>query len=234
MAASKKPNIIMIMADDVGIWNVSAYHRGMMGGSTPNIDRLAREGALFTDYYGQQSCTAGRAAFITGQTPFRTGLLKVGLPAAKQGLQDSDPTIAELLKGEGYATAQIGKNHLGDRNEYLPTVHGFDEFFGNLYHLNAEEEPEQPDYPIDHPIMQMFMPRGLLDCKASEVDDPTEDARFGRVGRQVIEDTGPLTKKRMETIEDDLVARSLDFIDRAHASETPFFLWHNTTRMHVW
>ena len=149
MADQKKPNIIMIMADDVGIWNISAYHRGMMGGSTPNIDRLAREGALFTDYYGQQSCTAGRAAFITGQTPFRTGLLKVGMPAAKQGLQDSDPTIAELLKPLGYATAQIGKNHLGDRNEYLPTVHGFDEFHGILYHLNAMEEPYDPQYPKD-------------------------------------------------------------------------------------
>ena len=149
MATATKPNIIMIMADGVGIWNVSAYHRGMMGGSTPNLDRLAREGALFTDYYGQQSCTAGRAAFITGQTPFRTGLLKVGLPAAKQGLQDSDPTIADILKPLGYATAQIGKNHLGDRNEYLPTVHGFDEFHGILYHLNAMEEPYDPQYPKD-------------------------------------------------------------------------------------
>ena len=146
---TKKPNIVMIMADDVGIWNISAYHRGMMGGSTPNIDRIAREGALFTDYYAQQSCTAGRAAFITGQTPFRTGLLKVGMPAAKQGLQDKDPTIAELLKPYGYATAQIGKNHLGDRNEFLPTVHGFDEFYGILYHLNAMEEPYESDYPKD-------------------------------------------------------------------------------------
>src|SRR6201996_7070166 len=179
---AKKPNIVMIMADDVGIWNISAYHRGMMGGTTPNIDRIAREGALFTDYYAQQSCTAGRAAFILGQTPFRTGLLKVGMPAAKQGLQDTDPTIAQFLKPLGYATAQIGKNHLGDRNEYLPTVHGFDEFYGNLYHLNAEEEPELPDYPkgLDFPhFRERFGPRGVLDCKASDRDDPTVDRRWG-------------------------------------------------------
>src|SRR6202790_4982655 len=171
----KPPNILVIMSDDVGIWNISAYHRGMMGGRTPNIDRIAAEGALFTDYYAQQSCTAGRAAFILGQTPFRTGLLMVGLPGAKQGLQDKDPTIAELLKPEGYATAQIGKNHLGDRNEYLPTVHGFDEFYGNLYHLNSEEEPEEPDYPKDPKFAAMFGPRGVLDCKATNVADPTED-----------------------------------------------------------
>ena len=159
MATACKPNIIMIMADDVGIWNVSAYHRGMMGGRTPNLDRLAREGALFTDYYGQQSCTAGRAAFITGQTPFRTGLLKVGLPAAKQGLQDSDPTIADILNPLGYATAQMGKNHLGDRNEYLPTVHGFDEFHGILYHLNAMEEPYDAQYPKGEKFLERFGPR---------------------------------------------------------------------------
>src|SRR5439155_27382042 len=200
--AAKKPNIVVIMADDIGVWNISAYHRGMMGGSTPNIDRIAREGALFTDYYSQQSCTAGRASFITGQHPFRTGLLKVGMPGAKQGLQDKDPTIAELLKPHGYATAQIGKNHLGDRNEYLPTLHGFDEFFGNLYHLNAEEEPEDPDYPSapEYPnFKNRFGPRGLLDCKATDKDDPTEDPRFGRVGKQTIKDTGPITRKRMET-----------------------------------
>jgi arylsulfatase len=164
------------MAADIGIWNISAYHRGMMGGRTPNIDRIAREGALFTDYYAQQSCTAGRASFITGQHPFRTGLLKVGMPGAKQGLQHSDPTIAELVKPHGYATAQIGKNHLGDRNEYLPTVHGFDEFYGNLYHLNAEEESEDPDYPSapEYPnFRNNFGPRGLLDCKATDKDDPT-------------------------------------------------------------
>lgn len=230
----KKPNILVIFADDVGIWNVSAYHRGMMGGSTPNIDRIAKEGALFTDYYAQQSCTAGRAALITGQSPFRTGLLKVGLPGAKQGLQDKDPTIAELLKPLGYVTAQIGKNHLGDRNEYLPTRHGFDEFYGNLYHLNAEEEPEDPDYPKNADFKAKFGPRGVLDCKATEKDDPTEDPRFGRVGKQTIKDTGPLTAKRMETVDEDLVARSMDFMDRSVKAGKPFFLWHNTTRMHVW
>jgi arylsulfatase A-like enzyme len=232
-AQQKKPNILFIMSDDVGIWNVSAYHRGMMGGSTPNIDRIAKEGALFTDYYAQQSCTAGRAAFITGQHPFRTGLLKVGLPGAKQGLQDKDPTIAELLKPYGYATAQIGKNHLGDRNEYLPTLHGFDEFYGNLYHLNSEEEPEEPDYPKDPKFLAMFGPRGVLDCKATNVDDPTEDPRFGRMGKQTCKDTGPLTRKRMETVDEDLVAHSLDFIDRSTKANKPFFLWYNSTRMHV-
>ena len=233
-AADQKPNILVIMADDVGVWNISAYHRGMMGGRTPSIDRLAKEGALFTDYYGQQSCTAGRAAFLLGQNPFRTGLLKVGLPGAKQGIQDKDPTIAELLKPLGYATAQVGKNHVGDRNEHLPTVHGFDEFYGNLYHLNAEEEPEEPDYPKNPQFKAMFGPRGLLDCKATDVDDPTEDPRFGRIGRQACKDTGPITRKRMETVEDDLLARSLDFMGRSVKAGKPFFLWHNTTRMHVW
>jgi len=233
-AQQKKPNIIVIFSDDVGIWNISAYHRGMMGGSTPNIDRLAKEGALFTDYYAQQSCTAGRAAFILGQSPFRTGLLKVGLPGAKQGIQDGDPTIAELLKTQGYATAQVGKNHLGDRNEYLPTVHGFDEFFGNLYHLNSEEEPEDPDYPKDPAFHAKFGPRGVLDCKATSKDDATVDPRFGKVGKQTIHDTGPLTKKRMETAEEELLPHSLDFIERSAKANKPFFLWHNTTRMHVW
>src|ERR1700719_3998638 len=197
----KKPNILFIMSDDVGIWNVSAYHRGMMGGSTPNIDRIAKEGALFTDYYGQQSCTAGRAAFITGQHPFRTGLLAVGLPGSLLGLQKEDPTIADLLKPLGYATAQVGKNHLGDRNEFLPTVHGFDQFYGNLYHLNSEEEPEDPDYPKSPEFHARFGPRGMLRCVATDRDDPTIDPRFGRVGKQTIEDTGPLTRKRMETVE---------------------------------
>lgn len=232
--AGKKPNIVVIFADDVGIWNISAYHRGMMGGSTPNIDRLAKEGALFTDYYSQNSCTAGRAAFITGQNPFRVGLLKVALPGAKQGLQDKDPTIAELLKPLGYATGQIGKNHLGDRNEFLPTRHGFDEFYGNLYHLNSEEEPEDPDYPKAPEFHAKYGPRGLLDVKATDIDDPTEDPRFGRVGKQVIKDTGPITRKRMETAEEELLERSLGFIDRSVAAGKPFFLWHNTTRMHVW
>ncbi len=233
-AAETKPNILVVYADDIGVWNISAYHRGMMGGRTPNIDRLAKEGALFTDYYGQQSCTAGRAAFILGQCPFRTGLLKVGMPGAKQGIQDKDPTIADLLKPLGYATAQVGKNHLGDRNEFLPTLHGFDQFYGNLYHLNAEEEPEDADYPKNPRFKATFGPRGLLDCKATNVDDPTVDPRVGKVGKQTIKDTGPITRKRMETVEDELVARSFDFIERSVKAGTPFFLWHNTTRMHVW
>ena len=241
--AKAKPNIVAIMTDDVGIWNISAYHRGMMGGSTPNIDRIAREGALFTDFYGQQSCTAGRAAFITGQTPFRTGLLKVGMPAAKQGLQDSDPTLAELLKPLGYTSAQIGKNHLGDRNEYLPTVHGFDEFYGILYHLNAMEEPYDADYPKQPNFHAMFGPRNIVETKASTTDDPTTDPRWGRVGKQTIVDGGPLppgpnmdpaAKVNMEDVDVELLRRSCDFIDRAVKAQKPFFLWHNTTRCHVW
>jgi arylsulfatase A-like enzyme len=243
VTSPKKPNIVMIMADDVGTWNLSAYHRGMMGGSTPNIDRIAKEGALFTDYYGQQSCTAGRAAFITGQTPFRTGLLKVGMPAAKQGIQDSDPTIAELLKPLGYTSAQIGKNHLGDRNEYLPTVHGFDEFYGILYHLNAMEEPYDNEYPKGDGFHDRFGPRNIIDTKATDVDDPTEHPRWGRVGKQTIVDAGPLpphpgmddaAKTNMEDVDAEITRRSLDFIDRSVASDTPFFLWHNATRCHVW
>ena len=240
-SAPSKPNIVVIMADDVGVWNVSAYHQGMMGGRTPNIDRIGAEGARFTDYYGQQSCTAGRAAFILGQTPFRTGLLKVGLPAAKQGLQDKDPTIAELLKPHGYATAQIGKNHLGDRNEYLPTVHGFDEFYGILYHLNAMEEPYQADYPKDPKFRALFGPRNIIESKASTTDDATTDPRWGRVGRQTITDAGPLppepgmdpsAKTHMGDVDDVLVQRSVDFMDRSAKAGKPFFLWHNTTRMH--
>jgi arylsulfatase A-like enzyme len=243
VAADKKPNIVVIMADDVGIWNISAYHHGMMGGSTPNIDRIANEGAIFTDYYAQQSCTAGRAAFILGQTPFRTGLLKVGLPGAKQGLQDKDPTIAELLKPYGYATAQIGKNHLGDRNEYLPTVHGFDEFYGILYHLNAMEEPYEEDYPKTPGFRAQFGPRNIVDSKASAVDDPTEDPRWGRVGKQTNADGGPLpphpnmdpnAKFSMENSDDELVRRCLDFMDRSVKAGKPFFLWDNPSRMHVW
>lgn len=242
-AAGKKPNIIVIMADDVGIWNISAYHRGMMDGRTPNIDRIASQGALFTDYYAQQSCTAGRAAFILGQSPFRTGLLKVGLPAAKQGLQDKDPTIAELLKPLGYVSAQIGKNHLGDRNEYLPTVHGFDEFYGILYHLNAMEEPYLATYPKAPDFLAMFGPRNIVDTKAAAVDDPTEDPRWGRIGKQKIVDGGPLpphpnmdprAKTNMEDVDAELVRRSLDFMDRSVKADKPFFLWHNSTRCHVW
>ncbi len=229
-----KPNILVIFGDDIGYWNVSAYNRGMMGYRTPNIDRIAKEGAIFTDHYAQQSCTAGRAAFITGQSCFRTGLLKVGLPGAKEGLSEKDPTLADLLKPQGYATGQFGKNHLGDRNEFLPTVHGFDEFFGNLYHLNAEDEPENPDYPKDPAFRAKFGPRGVLKCKASDKDDPTEDPRFGRVGKQTIEDTGPLTKKRMETVDEEFLAASLDFIDRQHKAGKPFFCWFNSTRMHIY
>jgi arylsulfatase A-like enzyme len=232
--AGKKPNILVIFGDDVGYWNVSAYNRGGMGYRTPNIDRIAKEGAIFTDHYAQQSCTAGRAAFITGQSCFRTGLLKVGLPGAKEGLSDKDPTLAELLKPQGYATGQFGKNHLGDRNEFLPTVHGFDEFFGNLYHLNAEDEPENPDYPKNPEFKAKFGPRGVLKCKASTTDDPTEDPRFGRVGKQTIEDTGPLTKKRMETVDEEFLSSALDFIDRSHADGKPFFCWFNSTRMHIY
>ncbi len=212
-----KPNIVVIWGDDVGWNNPSCYNRGMMGYKTPNIDRIANEGGLFTDWYGQQSCTAGRAAFITGQSPFRTGLLKVGLPGAKEGLSVKDPTLAELLKNHGYSTAQYGKNHLGDLDEMLPTNHGFDEFFGNLYHLNAEEEPEHPDYPKDPEFKKKFGPRGVIKSSAD--------------GQ--IEDTGPLTKKRMETVDDEITAGAIDYMERMAKSEKPFFLWWNSTRMHV-
>ena len=221
--AGRRPNILVIMADDIGYWNISAYNRGMMGYRTPNIDRIANEGAIFTDYYGQQSCTAGRAAFITGQSPMRTGLLKVGLPAAKEGLSEKDPTIAELLKPQGYVTGQFGKNHLGDRNEFLPTVHGFDEFFGNLYHLNAEEEPENPDYPKNPAFRAQFGPRGVMKCTATTTDTPGDDPRFGPWGKQKCEDTGPLTKKRMETIDQEFLDASIDFIDRANKDKKAVF-----------
>jgi arylsulfatase A-like enzyme len=232
-AADKKPNIIMIFSDDVGPWNISAYHRGMMGGSTPNIDRLAKEGAMFTDYYAQQSCTAGRAAFILGQHPFRTGLLSVGFPGAASGLSDREPTIANLLKAQGYATGQIGKNHLGDRNNHLPTVHGFDEFYGYLYHLNAMEEPEDFDYPKAAQFKARFGPRNIVDSIASDKDDPTEEPRNGRIGKQVIKDGGPLTRKRMETVEEEFLARGLAFIEKSVKAGQPFFLWQNSTRLHA-
>jgi arylsulfatase len=215
--ATAKPNIVVIWGDDIGITNLSCYSEGLMGYRTPNIDRIAQEGMRFIDCYGEQSCTAGRSSFITGQHGLRTGLTKVGLPAAPVGLHKEDPTIAALLKPLGYATAQFGKNHLGDRNEYLPTVHGFDEFYGNLYHLNAEEEPELPDYPneTDFPhFRERFGPRGVMDCKATDTDDATVDPRFGRVGKQTINDTGPLTKKRMETIDDDIAGRAEEYIKR--------------------
>jgi len=231
-AQQSKPNILVIFGDDIGQTNVSAYSMGLMGYRTPNIDRIAREGMIFTDYYAEQSCTAGRSAFITGQCTLRTGLSKVGVPAAPVGLQARDATIAELLKPLGYATGQFGKNHLGDMNEYLPTVHGFDEFFGNLYHLNAEEEPENYNYPRDPRFREMFGPRGVLRCRATTKDDATVQPRWGRVGRQTIEDTGPLTKKRMETIDDETSAAAIDFMKRQRAAGKPFFCWFNSTRMH--
>ena len=211
-------NFLMIWGDDIGYWNVSAYNQGMMGYETPNIDRIANEGMIFTHAYGEQSCTAGRASFVTGQSGFRTGLLKVGLPGAPEGMSEKDPTIAEYMKSKGYATGQYGKNHLGDRDEHLPTNHGFDEFFGNLYHLNAEEEPENVDYPQDPAFRERFGPRGVLRATAD-----------GEV-----EDTGPLTRKRMETIDEEITAGAIDFMERAVAQEKPFFLWWNSTRMHVW
>lgn len=221
-AAGKKPNILIIWGDDIGYWNVSAYNQGMMGYKTPNIDRIAKEGALFTDWYGQQSCTAGRAAFLTGQSPIRTGLTKVGLPGAKEGLTKLDPTIPELLKPHGYVTGQFGKNHLGDLDEHLPTNHGFDEFFGNLYHLNAEEEPENVDYPKDPEFRKKFGPRGVIHSFANAD------------GTQKIEDTGPLTVKRMETIDEEFLGGAVKFINKAHKEDKPFFCWFNTSRMHVW
>ena len=233
-AAPGKPNILVLFGDDIGFWNVSAYNHGMMGYRTPNIDRIAKEGALFTDAYAQQSCTAGRAAFITGQSPIRTGLLKVGLPSAPEGLSDKDPTIANLLKAQGYATGQFGKNHLGDRNEFIPTVHGFDEFFGNFYHLNAEEEPENPDYPKDPKFKAQFGPRGVFRCSATDaVSTLPDDARFGKWGKQRCEDTGPLTRKRMETIDEEVLAATTKFIDTNQAAGKPWFVWFNTTRMHI-
>ncbi len=231
-AANEKPNILIIWGDDIGQSNISAYSHGVMGYKTPNIDSIAKQGTMFTDYYAEQSCTAGRASFITGQSGLRTGMTKVGLPASTLGLQKEDPTIAELLKPMGYATGQFGKNHLGDRNEFLPTVHGFDEFYGNLYHLNAEEEPENVDYPKDPAFLAKFGPRGVMDCKATEKDDVTIDPRFGKIGKQECKDTGPLTKKRMETIDEDAVARAIDFMQRQHKAGKPFFTWVNTTGMH--
>ena len=228
----KKPNICVIWGDDIGQSNISAYSMGLMGYRTPNIDRVAKEGMIFTDYYAEQSCTAGRASFLTGQHGLRTGLTKVGLPGAKLGLRKEDPTIAELVKPLGYATGQFGKNHVGDRNEFLPTVHGFDEFYGNLYHLNAEEEPELPDYPKDPAFHARYGPRGVMDCKASDKDDETIDPRFGKVGKQIIKDTGPLTRKRMETIDDDIANRAVDFIQRQSKAGKPFFVWVNFTHMH--
>ncbi len=220
--AKPKPNILVIWGDDIGYWNISAYNQGMMGYKTPNIDRIAEEGVMFTDWYGQQSCTAGRAAFITGQSPYRTGNLKVGLPGAKEGLQKEDVTIAELLKARGYMTGQFGKNHLGDLDSHLPTAHGFDEFFGSLYHLNAEDEPEHPDYFKDPALQKRYGTRGVIHSWANAD------------GTQKIESTGPLTKKRMETIDDEIAKGSMDYLERAKEDGRPFFLWVNFTRMHIW
>ncbi|MEI8358550.1 MAG: arylsulfatase [Deltaproteobacteria bacterium] len=216
-AAARKPNILVIWGDDIGGFNLSAYNMGMMGYRTPNIDSIGRDGATFTDWYGQQSCTAGRAAFITGQAPIRSGLTKVGLPGAPEGMRPEDPTIATVLKAQGYMTGQFGKNHLGDRDEMLPSAHGFDEFFGNLYHLNAEEEPEHPDYPKGEEFKKRFGPRGVIESFAD--------------GR--ITDTGPLTRKRMETIDEEVTAKAIDFMERAKKTDKPFFLWWNSTRMHI-
>ena len=237
-AQQTKPNVLVIWGDDIGTWNISHNNRGMMGYQTPNIDRIAREGAAFTDYYGQQSCTAGRAAFINGSVPVRTGMTKVGLPGAKEGWQKTDVTIATVMKSLGYATGQFGKNHQGDRNEHLPTVHGFDEFFGNLYHLNAEEEPENRDYPRDMKLasgktfLQTFGPRGVLHCRATSAVNPEKDPRFGEWGRQKCEDTGPLTKKRMETVDDETSDRAIEFIREQQKAGKPWFVWWNGTRMH--
>ena len=225
-AAADKPNILVIWGDDIGTWNIGHNNRGMMGYKTPSIDRIASEGVAFTDYYGQQSCTAGRAAFLGGNVPVRTGMTKVGLPGAKEGWQTTDVTIATVMKSLGYATGQFGKNHQGDRDEHLPTNHGFDEFFGNLYHLNAEEEPENRDYPRDMVLangkkfIDQFGPRGVIHSWANAD------------GTQKIEDTGPLTKKRMETVDEETLAAAIDFIKRQHAAGKPFFTWWNGTRMH--
>ena len=230
----ERPNILVIWGDDLGVDNISAYHMGMVKPMTPNIDRIAKEGALMTDAYAQQSCTAGRASFIMGQHPFRTGMLTIGMPGAKEGIRDTDMTIAQMLKNYGYSTAQIGKNHLGDRNEFLPTVHGFDQFYGNLYHLNSEEEPEDPEYPKDEAFHKKFGPRGVLETYATSKDDATVDPRWGKVGKQTIKDHGPLTIEKMKTVEMDLLDRSLKFIEEQARGGKPFFLWHNATRMHVW
>jgi arylsulfatase A-like enzyme len=230
--AGRKPNIVVIMGDDIGYWNISYNSGGMMGFRTPGIDRVFAEGTRLTDHYGEQSCTAGRSAFITGQMTVRTGMSKVGFPGADLGIRPEDPTLAELLKPLGYTTGQFGKNHLGDRNEFLPTVHGFDEFFGNLYHLNAEDTPEDPAYPKDPAFRAQFGPRGVLRTRAADRDDPTVDPRFGRVGRQTIEDTGPLTSERQKNVDTEFLNAATDFIDRQHRAGQPFFCWFNSSRMH--
>jgi arylsulfatase len=236
MAKTGKPNILVIWGDDIGQSNLSCYTHGLMGYQTPNIDRIAKEGMLFTDSYGEQSCTAGRSAFITGQSVLRTGLSKVGIPASPIGMSDKIVTIAALLKEQGYTTGQFGKNHLGDLNHMLPTNHGFDEFFGNLYHLNAEEEPEMYDYPTEKDLpnfRKRFGPRGVVHSWATDKDDATVQERWGKVGKQKIEDTGPLNRKRMETCDDEFVAAAIDFIKRQNKAGKPWFVWLNTTHMHL-
>ena len=229
--AGQKPNIVVIMGDDIGMWNIGAYHRGLMAGRTPNLDKLAAEGMLFTDYYAEASCTAGRANFITGELPIRTGMTTVGQAGAAIGIPAQAVTIATALKGMGYATGQFGKNHLGDKNEFLPTVHGFDEFFGYLYHLDAMEDPAHPNYPQE--LLNTVGPRNMLHTYATDVDDPTVDPRWGKVGKQRIEDAGTLYPKRMETVDDEIRDLALKFIDKAKADNKPFFLWLNPTRMHI-
>jgi arylsulfatase len=230
-AQEKKPNIVAIMGDDIGMWNIGAYHRGLMAGKTPNLDKLAKEGMLFTDYYAEASCTAGRANFITGELPIRTGMTTVGQAGAKIGIPAEAVTIATVLKSMGYATGQFGKNHLGDRNEFLPCVHGFDEFFGYLYHLDAMEDPAHPNYPQN--LLNVVGPRNMVHCWATDKDDATEMPRWGAIGKQKIEDAGPLYPKRMETVDDEIRDLALNFIDKAKKDNKPFFVWLNPTRMHI-
>ncbi len=230
-AGAKQPNIVVIMGDDIGMWNVGAYHRGMMAGRTPNLDKMAKEGMLFTDYYAEASCTAGRANFITGELPIRTGMTTVGQAGAKIGIPAEAVTIATILKSMGYATGQFGKNHLGDRNEFLPCVHGFDEFFGYLYHLDAMEDPAHPNYPQN--LLNVVGPRNMVHCWATDTNDPTDMPRWGVVGKQKIEDAGTLYPKRMETVDDEFLASSIQFMDQSKKANKPFFLWLNPTRMHI-
>jgi arylsulfatase len=237
MSDKKQPNILVIWGDDIGITNLSCYGFGVMGYQTPNIDRMAKEGMLFTDSYGEQSCTAGRSSFITGQSVFRTGLSKVGIPGADQGLSAEDPTIATLLKEQGYATAQFGKNHFGDLNKYIPTVHGFDQFFGVFYHLNAYEDPEHPDWPPADKFpdfLDRYGPRNVIHAWATDEDDETVQPRWGKIGKQRFDDTGPLNIERIKSFDDECLDASLDFIERQAEADKPFFVWHNTTRMHAY
>ena len=231
LAQTGKPNIVVIMGDDIGMWNIGAYHRGLMAGQTPNLDKIAKQGMLFTDYYAEASCTAGRANFITGELPIRTGMTTVGQAGASIGLPAEAVTIATVLKSMGYATGQFGKNHLGDKNEFLPTVHGFDEFFGYLYHLDAMEDPAHPNYPQN--LLNVVGPRNMVHSWATDTDDPTEMPRWGRIGKQRIEDAGPLFPKRMETVDDEIRDLAINFMDKAKNDGKPFFVWLNPTRMHI-